>query len=281
MFYQYKEVKLHYEEVGEGKPILLIHGLGCNMELMKAGMERIFENSKSYRRIYIDLPGMGDSDSSLDFASADSIVEVLSAFVTEKVGSSFLLAGQSYGGYLCRGLLEKHRDEVEGLMLICPVVIPETEDRDLPKKSLIFQDKAYLEGLSEGKRRTFCEFAVIADERTHRRYEEEILVGLRVANEEFIETLRQNYRFSEDVDRSIAETGFHGPSLFLCGRQDHCTGYQDVWELMEDYPRSSFAVLDVAGHHLHIEQVETFETLTLNWLDRVNRFSGGERAGEE
>lgn len=274
MFYQYKEVTLHYEEVGEGKPVLLIHGLGCDMELMKGCMERVFADLKSYRRIYLDLPGMGDSNAPLDFASADSIVEVLSAFVTEKVGENFLLAGQSYGGYLCRGLLEKHRDEVDGLMLICPVVIPETEDRDLPKKSLLFQDKTYLRELSEGKRRAFCEYAVIADERTHRRYEEEILVGLRVAKEEFIEMLRQNYRFSKDVDRLIAETGFHGPSLFLCGRQDHCTGYQDVWKLMEDYPRASFAVLDVAGHHLHIEQVEAFESLTLNWLDRVNASAG-------
>ncbi|CAM02087.1 hypothetical protein SACE_2808 [Saccharopolyspora erythraea NRRL 2338] len=38
---------------------------------------------------------------------------------------------------------------------------------------------------------------------------------------------------------------------------------------MPHYPRASFAVLDVAGHNLPIEQPELFGALVLEWLDRV------------
>ena len=44
----------YYEEYGEGKPILIIHGLTCSMELMKGCIEPIFKEVNGYKRIYID-----------------------------------------------------------------------------------------------------------------------------------------------------------------------------------------------------------------------------------
>ena len=53
------ELLLNYEIMGEGQPVLLIHGLACDMNLMKGCMEPVFSNVEGYKRIYIDLPGMG------------------------------------------------------------------------------------------------------------------------------------------------------------------------------------------------------------------------------
>lgn len=43
MFFNYYNEKVYYEEFGEGKPILIIHGLACNIELMKGCIEPIFK----------------------------------------------------------------------------------------------------------------------------------------------------------------------------------------------------------------------------------------------
>jgi len=47
---------------------------------------------------------------------------------------------------------------------------------------------------------------------------------------------------------------FLAPTLILTGRQDNICGYRDAWEVLELYPRATFAVLDRAGHILRGEQ---------------------------
>ena len=58
------------------------------------------------------------------------------------------------------------------------------------------------------------------------------------------------------------------------GRQDSIVGYRDAWEIIENYPRGSFVVLDKAGHNLQIEQEDLFNNLVLEWLDRVENEEG-------
>ena len=96
MFFNYYNEKVYYEEFGEGKPILIIHGLACNIELMKGCIEPIFKKENGYKRIYIDLLGMGKSNNcSLEYASSDKILEMLLSFIKEKIDKEFLLIGES------------------------------------------------------------------------------------------------------------------------------------------------------------------------------------------
>ncbi len=55
----------------------------------------------------------------------------------------------------------------------------------------------------------------------------------------------------------------------MTGRQDSTVGYARAWELLERYPRATFAVLDGAGHALPHEQPELLRALVTEWLDRV------------
>ncbi|MEK4721342.1 alpha/beta hydrolase [Priestia sp. FSL W8-0524] len=62
MHINFEGMELHYEVVGEGIPTLMIHGFGVDMNVMKGCMEPYFSNNThSYQRIYLDLPGMGES----------------------------------------------------------------------------------------------------------------------------------------------------------------------------------------------------------------------------
>lgn len=272
MFYNYSNIKIYYEVIGSGKPIIILHGLGCNLDLMKYCMEPIFETLSTYKRIYIDLPGMGKSSSQLKFANSDKILEILISFVNHITNDNFLLVGESYGGYLARGVLSRFKERVDGIMLLCPVVIPNYSKRIIPDTNIKFKDEAYLKKLDTNERTNFCKYAILANEQTHERYKKEILSGLEKADDIFISQLEQNYTFTFDVDNLIREINFTKPTLFICGRQDTCVGYKDLWSLIEDYPRATFSVIDVAGHNLQIEQSELFNSLVCNWILRVEKY---------
>jgi pimeloyl-ACP methyl ester carboxylesterase len=62
---------------------------------------------------------------------------------------------------------------------------------------------------------------------------------------------------------------FGGPTLILTARQDPIVGYRDLWDLLDTYPRATFAVLDRAGHFVPIEQDGLCHALMREWLDRV------------
>lgn len=272
MFYEYSHLKLHYEVIGKGKPVFILHGLGCHLDLMTNCMEPVFQLHNSYKRIYIDLPGMGESDAILEFATSDKILEILISFIQSMTTENFLLVGESYGGYLVRGLLSKLSKRVDGIMLLCPVVIPENEKRNLPHVDMKYIDEKYLSQLSDDERNNFCEYAIIADESTYTRYKNEVLSGLKLYNKEFIQKLKQNYRFTFDVDKAIQTLAYNKPALFICGRQDNCVGYSDLWNLLEYYPRATFSIIDMAGHNLQIEQPQLFNSLVENWLLRIEKY---------
>lgn len=252
--------------MGEGKPVIIIHGCAPDHRLMKRCMESVFQKYEGYQRIYIDLPGMGKSNAPDWINSSDRIVEVLITFIEEIISAEeFLLVGESYGGYLARGILSKMFERVNGLLLVCPVVVAQPGKRLLPDKQVIVRDEEFLKTLTSTEREEFCELAVVANEYTYKRFKEEIKPGLDVANNEFIERLQKNYSLTLDFHRKKYEK----PVLLLAGRQDISVGYQDIVRIIEDYPRATLAVLDMAGHNLQIEQPDLFESLVWEWIRRT------------
>ncbi|MES5893043.1 MULTISPECIES: alpha/beta hydrolase [Bacillus cereus group] len=266
MICRIKDAEIYYEIVGEGKPVIIIHGCAPDHRLMKRCMESVFQKYEGYQRIYIDLPGMGKSNAPDWINSSDRIVEVLITFIEEIISAEeFLLVGESYGGYLARGILSKMFERVNGLLLVCPVVVAQTGKRLLPDKQVIVRDEEFLKTLTSTEREEFCELAVVANEYTYKRFKEEIKPGLDVANNEFIERLQKNYSLTLDFHRKKYEK----PVLLLAGRQDISVGYQDIVRIIEDYPRATLAVLDMAGHNLQIEQPDLFESLVWEWIRRT------------
>ena len=65
---------------------------------------------------------------------------------------------------------------------------------------------------------------------------------------------------------------FLGPSLIITGRQDAIAGYRDVWNILENYPRATYVVLDRAGHALE-EKEDLVRVLINEWLDRVEEYA--------
>ena len=132
----------------------------------------------------------------------------------------------------------------------------------------IIKDPTFIKTLDPQDRVEFEEIAIIQSEHVWKRFQEEVLSGLKMADTKFLEEIYpKRYKLSFDVDKLTKK--FVRPTLFLLGRQDNAVGYRNALKIIENFPRASYIVLDKAGHLLQIEQQEIFKLSVNEWLDRV------------
>lgn len=267
-------VKVYYEVVGDGVPVLMIHGWSPDHRLMKGCMEPIFQTMNSaWKRIYFDLPGMGKTKGEPWINDADVMFDIVLGFIDAVIPNNhFVIAGESYGGYLARGIINKRPEDVDGLLLICPVAAKGTQDGNGGKYQVIEKDDAFLNSLSEEDRNCFLAEGIntVQNRRVWERYKEEVLPGLKIADYTFLGNYSGQLGFNVDA----LEKPYMKPTLMLTGRQDSIVGYRGLYQIIEMYPRASFVLLDRAGHALQIEQDILFAETVKEWLNRVTAEMG-------
>lgn len=271
------QAEIYYEAIGEGIPLLMLHGFSLDHRMMSGCMEPIFTDRLGWKRIYLDLPGMGQSKEHQDISSSDEMLDAVLAFIDAIMpNQAFVIAGESYGGYIARGIIEKRKELVLGSAFICSLIIPDPEKRNVDKHHVLRMDKDFLHCLTKEELEVFSNNQVILDEYNWKRFHKEIVSGAELADQQLLQKVRMNYGFSFEIDQS----DFLNPALFLLGRQDASVGYKDALELISHYPKGTFAVLDMAGHNLQIEQKEVFDALMQEWLDRVEYYLKREIAAD-
>ena len=118
------DISVHYELHGAGRPIVSLHGFSPDHHSVTGCMEPIFRQRDGWKRIYPDLPGMGKTPSKEWITNSDQMLDVVLAFIDSIIPNQhFVLAGESYGAYLARGIVQRKSELVDGLLLICPLVI--------------------------------------------------------------------------------------------------------------------------------------------------------------
>ena len=262
-------VVVHYVERGprdSARVLVLLHGFTPDHRLMAGAFEPVLAGREDWRRIYLDLPGMGLTRAPGHVASTDDVYAVVRGAIEVLVPGRYSVAGQSYGGYLARGLVAEHQQRVTGMALVCPMLVAKHADRDVPAHQVLRRD-SFCEALPRGSE--FDDVAVVQSAEIHRRVQDEIVTGLAVADPLVLERIQQDW--SGTFPREAESTTYQAPVLIFTGRQDSSTGYRDAWPLLNHYPHATFAVLDQAGHFGHIEQPAVFDALVEEWLDRVER----------
>ncbi|RIV25914.1 alpha/beta hydrolase [Alicyclobacillaceae bacterium I2511] len=260
-------MSINYRVLGEGFPMVMLHGWPLDHQVLLHCMEPVFKNRNNWKRIYIDLPGMGHSEPQSWIENSDDMLKAVLGLLDDLIPEEpFAVCGNSYGAYIARGMVHFRRNLARGLLLMAPMTIPEVDNRKLPSHIAIQKDTVLMSRLSKDDAEEFGSVAVVQGQYQWERFRDEILLPLKQANEVFLtQVLKNGYGFSFD----IAPISFEYPTLIITGRQDHVVGYQDPWRLIEQYPRATFAVLDMAGHNLQIEQPDVFEVLVHNWLNRL------------
>ncbi len=257
-------------EIGDGVPVLFLHGFGIDHASLLASVGPVFERRSGYRRLHVDLPGFGASpaDPSIDSSGAavDFVLELIDAVIGDE---RFLLVGQSWGAYLARAVVAERRDRVLGVALVIPVIIATHADRDVASATILHEEPGILDDVGLIDAAEFRQVAVIIDRPAWDSFATTVLPAGSAADDPTVERIGQHYAFTTDVD-AIGEP-FDRPSLIVVGRQDSVVGYRDALRLVERFPRSTFSILDAAGHLLEGERPALFAALIDDWLDRVER----------
>lgn len=133
MFLKIKDTNINYERYGNksGKTIVLLHGWGQNIEMMKPVGNAFTENNDI---LVIDLPGYGYSDEpSFDWSISDYVACVHELIISLKISDPILI-GHSFGGKI--SLLYASMYPVQKLVLLASPFKKETQNISLKTKVL-------------------------------------------------------------------------------------------------------------------------------------------------
>ncbi len=265
--------QIKYKVVGEGKPIVFIHGWSIDYRLWFNKIESIDGDwKKRYKRIYFDLPGMGKSIGAKTIKNSDDMlrnIEELLDYILK--GQKYILAGESYGGYLSRGLLLKHYQKIDGLFLLCPLIFPGWRKGIVPNKQVLEKDDDFLKQLSKEDREGFEYLSIVQNKKMWLEYKNDIHMEINNENKGFLEN-QLDGSFSYDINEIDIE--YDRPMLVLLGRQDTEVGFEDQYNLYKNYSRATIQIIDKAGHNLQIESREMFCAAFLDLLARIETYKG-------
>ncbi|SNY65124.1 alpha/beta fold hydrolase [Paractinoplanes atraurantiacus] len=254
---------MYVERRGHGTPVLLLHGFGVDHRILLP-LEEVFDKEPGWERIYPDLPGFGRTPGRDDVRGSDDVVDELVRFIGAELGDRrFALVGNSWGGMLARAVAARMPHRVLGLCLLCPAIVAERGERDLPPRTVLKEDPELISSLAATERELYQQEAVVESAQDWQRFHEFVLPGILAADQAAAQRIEARYAARLESGR------YEGPALVLTGRQDDIVGYRDAWRVLEDYPRATFAVLDAAGHNAPLERPELTGPLVADWLRRM------------
>jgi 2-hydroxymuconate-semialdehyde hydrolase len=110
-------VRLAYEERGQGRPVVFVHGLAASSATWRPIAQML---SESCRSIAVDLMGFGRSDKPTNqLYTLERQASLLRGFIAALDLDRCVLVGHSYGGGVCLSLLRlEHGLQLRGLALL-------------------------------------------------------------------------------------------------------------------------------------------------------------------
>jgi pimeloyl-ACP methyl ester carboxylesterase len=117
-------LEIHYQELGEGPTIVLLHGV---MSSLQTWDDWVLELSKSYHVVSLDLPGFGltGAPESLDDFTEEYLLNTFAKFVHEIELENFSLVGNDLGGYVAAQYAASYPERIDYLILIDPIAYPQ------------------------------------------------------------------------------------------------------------------------------------------------------------
>lgn len=204
-------VTLNYRVVGQGEPLICIHGVGSYLEAWEGVAERL---SDRFRILTFDLRGHGRSSKVRGRYEIDDFVGDVLALADHAGFDSFNLAGFSLGGLIAQRIALTHQRRIRRLVLLATVAGRTEEERE--------RVEARLAALQAGDRGSHYDASLS-------RW---LTEGFQAENPELITKLRQRNAENDPecyaaAYRVLAQTDFGGlldqirvPVLIATGEED-------------------------------------------------------------
>lgn len=256
-------IATNYHDVGEGDPVLLIHGSGPGVSAWANWRTVLPELSKQHRVIAPDILGFGYTERpdgvTYDMATwTEHLVGLLDALGLDRVA----IIGNSFGGALALNVATHHPDRVSKLVLMGAVGVPfeitEGLDRvwgfepSLPNMVDLMDVFAY-------------DRSLLTEDLAKLRLEAATRPGVHEAYSAMFPAPRQRSVEAmtvPDADiRSLTQ-----PTLIVHGRDDEVIPLSNSMRLNELIEQSELHVYGQCGHWVQIEHTAGFTQLVGNFL---------------
>lgn len=133
--YQYRELNIHYQKMGAGPPLIILHGWGSSGRVMMPLAEQL----GGIRTCYVlDLPGFGDTAEPTTAWSIDDYTDMTETFIRANFTDPVDLLVHSFGGRITLKLCARQA----GKELIDKVLITGGAGMK-PNRSFLFYVKKY------------------------------------------------------------------------------------------------------------------------------------------
>jgi len=121
----FKGLPVHYEILGEGLPLIFLHGFNENSHVWDLIIPTI---SKQYKTIIIDLPGFGKSPLPSPL-SLHYMANAVHRIIEELNLVKPIIVGHSMGGYVCLELAQHYPNLMSGSALFQSTAIADTSEK--------------------------------------------------------------------------------------------------------------------------------------------------------
>ncbi|MES2589121.1 MAG: alpha/beta fold hydrolase [Bacteroidota bacterium] len=254
-------MKLHYRELGEGQPFVILHGLFGYSDNWQTLAKKMAEY---YRVILVDQRNHGHSDWSDEF-SYNLMSEDLKELLDDLQLKNVILMGHSMGGKTSMVFASKYADLLDKLLVV-----------DIGIKQYPMHHEEILKGIKSVD--TNGNISRSEAETNLSKYIEsfgvrQFLLKNLYWNSEKKLTWRMNVSSLEknmgEILKNIRpEDEIFIPTLFIRGAQSNYILDEDWSELEECFPDSHLVTIQNAGHWVHAEAPKEFLEAVLSFCLR-------------
>jgi pimeloyl-ACP methyl ester carboxylesterase len=247
---------LHYRDVGQGLPVLLLHAFPLNGSAFDAQVAAL---SGRYRFIIPDQRGFGQSrqgegPSEMSLLARDALA-LLDAL---KIGTA-VVGGVSMGGYVAMALLREDAGRVRGL------VLADTQASADDETGRARREASAVEALDQGIEplvQTLLPRLVAAgpDSPVGRQ----VATLMREASPAAVAAAQRGMALRHDSKEVLAR--YAGPALVVVGEQDAVTPLDKATQLAGLIPGAQLEIIPGAGHLANQEQPERFNAVLGRFL---------------
>jgi 2-hydroxymuconate-semialdehyde hydrolase len=253
----------NYHDLGEGTPILLIHGSGPGVTAWANWQLNMPELARQFRVIAPDMFGFGYSDSKGRIADkqvwVDQLASLLDGLGIDKVS----MVGNSFGGGITLAFMIAHPDRVERAVLMGPAGL------DFPITPALDQVWGYepsLEAMRDSLKYLAWDHSRLTDGLIQSRYEASIRPG---AHEPYHATFggadrQANVAMLASREEDVA--ALQHETLILHGLADQVIPLESTVRLANLLPKADLHVFGECGHWVQIERMASFNRMVTEFF---------------
>ncbi|WP_412028102.1 alpha/beta fold hydrolase [Deinococcus yunweiensis] len=243
--------ELYVEEHGQGRPLIMLHGLGANIESMRPEIERL---GQIRRVIALDSRGHGRSARPEAYTLADHVDDVLGVMDALNLETVDLM-GTSMGSYVAQGVATHAPQRLSKLVL----VVPKASGTTSSVARLIGEHAAELEGKTNDEVLAFIGDLMFAPTTPpairalrEQAAQRDLDLGLSLSPEQF----QAASRALEGFDFRPALPNITADTLVVSGRHDPLNPPQEGELIAQLIPDARYVVLERSGHLPSLEEPE-------------------------